>query len=215
MAPGKGAEGPHGPENTAPLTFGSGQAFGKERDDISSRLLSAANIDPTGIMCGNTTMNLSLDARTVGSEESFEKFVQLIEAYFQAGGLHVQMNHVSREELIAAKAKPDHYRSLRVRVSGFSTIFAGPLVCANNSSAGTQPSVAADPPQPAMHATSPTRAPSVAKRPHCHAIAAADSASRTQAAEPASRKQANSATQTELRTTCEGFRGNRAHRFVP
>ena len=107
----------------APLMFGSGQAFGKERDGISSHLLSVANMDPTGIMCGNTIMNLTVDAGTVANEESFEKFVQLIEAYFQAGGLHVQINHVSREELIAAKAKPDEYKSLRVRVSGFSATF--------------------------------------------------------------------------------------------
>ena len=80
-------------------------------------------MDPTGIMCGNTIMNLTVDENTVRNGESFEKFVLLIETYFKAGGLHVQLNHVSREELIAAKAKPEEYKSLRVRVSGFSATF--------------------------------------------------------------------------------------------
>lgn len=105
------------------LSFGSGQAFGKEHDGATSHLLSVAQMDPTGIMCGNTIMNLTVDENTVRNGESFEKFVLLIETYFKAGGLHVQLNHVSREELIAAKAKPEEYKSLRVRVSGFSATF--------------------------------------------------------------------------------------------
>lgn len=105
------------------LTFGSGQAFGKENDGVSSHLLSVAQMDPTGIMCGNTIMNLTVDENTVRNEESFEKLVLLIETFFQSGGLHIQLNHVSREELIAAKAKPEEYKSLRVRVSGFSATF--------------------------------------------------------------------------------------------
>lgn len=105
------------------LTFGSGQAYGKEIDGATSHLLSVAEMDPTGIMCGNTIMNLTVDESTVTDEESFEKLVLLIETYFKAGGLHIQLNHVSREELIAAQANPDAYKSLRVRVSGFSATF--------------------------------------------------------------------------------------------
>ncbi len=105
------------------LTFGSGQAFGKEQNGISSHLLSVAQMDTTGIMCGNTIMNLTVDESTVQNEEAFEKLVLLIETYFKAGGLHVQLNHVSRDVLIAAKKNPDDYKSLRVRVSGFSGQF--------------------------------------------------------------------------------------------
>ncbi len=105
------------------LTFGSGQAFGKDLDGATSHLLSVAGMDTTGIMCGNTIMNLTVDESTVSNDEAFEKLVLLIETYFKSGGLHIQLNHVSREELIAAKADPDSYKSLRVRVSGFSATF--------------------------------------------------------------------------------------------
>jgi len=105
------------------LLFGSGQSNGKDRDGITSHLLSVAHMDPTGIMCGDSIMNLSVDEDTVQNEESFEKLVSMIEIYFREGGLHVQLNHVSAEDMIAAKKEPDKYKSLRVRVSGFSAPF--------------------------------------------------------------------------------------------
>ena len=105
------------------LLFGSGQANGKERDGITSHLLSVAGMDQTGVMCGNTIMNISVDENTVQNEESFQKLVVLVETYFREGGLHLQLNHVSARELIAARKDPDKYKSLRVRVSGFSATF--------------------------------------------------------------------------------------------
>ncbi len=105
------------------LLFGSGQSDGKDRDGMTSHLLSVAHMDPTGVMCGNSIMNLSVDENTVRNEESFEKLVSMIEIYFREGGLHLQLNHVSPEELLAAKKEPDKYKSVRVRVSGFSATF--------------------------------------------------------------------------------------------
>ena len=105
------------------LLFGSGQANGKERDGITSHLLSVARMDQTGVMCGNSIMNISVDENTVQDEESFQKLVVLVETYFREGGLHLQLNHVSAEDLIAARKEPDRYKSLRVRVSGFSATF--------------------------------------------------------------------------------------------
>lgn len=105
------------------LLFGSGQSDGKDRDGLTSHLLAVAHMDPTGIMCGNSIMNLSLDEPTIQDPEGFERFVLAVETYFREGGLHLQLNHVSREELLAARREPDKYKSLRVRVSGFSAPF--------------------------------------------------------------------------------------------
>ncbi|MBO4345367.1 MAG: hypothetical protein J5833_06415, partial [Victivallales bacterium] len=105
------------------LTFGSGQGDGKDREGATSLLLSVAQWDPTGIMCGNTIMNITMARSTVEDEESFDKFAHLVESYFRMGGLHLQMNYISQEELLKAKATPQDYKSLRVRVSGFSAYF--------------------------------------------------------------------------------------------
>ena len=107
------------------LLFGGGQSDGKDRDGVTSLLRAVAHMDPTGVMTGNSIFNLSVDERIVTDDESFEKLVALVETYFKEGGLHIQLNHVSAEELRAAKANPDAYKSLRVRVSGFSAYFVG------------------------------------------------------------------------------------------
>ena len=107
------------------LLFGGGQSNGRDRDGVTSLLRSVAHMDPTGVMTGNSIFNLSVDECVVSDDESFEKLVALVETYFKEGGLHLQLNHVSAEELRAAKANPGAYKSLRVRVSGFSARFVG------------------------------------------------------------------------------------------
>ena len=47
----------------------------------------------------------------------------MLETYFKNGGVHFQLNYVSREDLLAARATPEDHKSLRVRVSGFSECF--------------------------------------------------------------------------------------------
>jgi formate C-acetyltransferase len=86
---------------------------------------AVAHLAPAGVRTGNSIFNLSVDERIVSDDESFEKLVALVETYFREGGLHIQLNHVSAEELRAAKVNPNAYKSLRVRVSGFSAYFVG------------------------------------------------------------------------------------------
>ncbi len=96
---------------------------GHAPDGGTSILLAAAKMDPEGIMCGTSILNLSLPELTITNEDVFEKLVTMVEVYFREGGLHLQMNHVSRETLIDAQKHPENYPNLRVRVSGFSGYF--------------------------------------------------------------------------------------------
>lgn len=50
-------------------------------------------------------------------------FRYLIEAYFEEGGLELQLNVVDRETLILAQREPEKYKNLVVRVSGYSAYF--------------------------------------------------------------------------------------------
>lgn len=50
-------------------------------------------------------------------------FRTLVNTYFDLGGMEIQFNVIDRETLIAAQAKPEQYRNLLVRVSGFSAYF--------------------------------------------------------------------------------------------
>ena len=47
----------------------------------------------------------------------------MMETYFKNGGLHFQLNYVSKEDLKKAKVTPEEYKNLRVRVSGFADYF--------------------------------------------------------------------------------------------
>ena len=52
-----------------------------------------------------------------------EKLLKLIRVYFSRGGQEVQINSTSRKILIDAMEHPENYRSLVVRVSGFSALY--------------------------------------------------------------------------------------------
>ena len=55
----------------------------------------------------------------------FENVCRMIESYFKMGGLHVQLNYVSKEILQEARKAPEKHPNLKVRVSGFSANFVG------------------------------------------------------------------------------------------
>ena len=114
---------PDGRKAGEAISFGSGPAMNHGTDAATSVLLSAAKMDPDHVMCGGAIMNLQLPASTVSNDEEFEKVVILVETYFREGGIHLQLNHVSRETLIDAQKHPEKYPNLRVRVSGFSGYF--------------------------------------------------------------------------------------------
>jgi pyruvate-formate lyase len=52
-----------------------------------------------------------------------EKFSELIRTYFAQGGFQMQFNVISKETLLAAQKDPRAYRSLVVRVAGYSDYF--------------------------------------------------------------------------------------------
>lgn len=70
---------------------------------------------------GGEAFNLKYSA--IKDKEDLQKFSQAIEAYFRTGGLHIQFNIMSYEMLLDAKAHPENYPELLVRVSGYSAYF--------------------------------------------------------------------------------------------
>lgn len=113
-------DGRHAGEN---LKFGLGQSGGHDRNGLTAYLNAVAQTDPHAIGCGSTVTNVSLDEALIRDDDAFAKTVELFETYFQNGGTHFQLTYVSKEALLAAKATPDDYKNLRVRVTGFSDYF--------------------------------------------------------------------------------------------
>lgn len=105
------------------IKFGIGQSEGKDKNGLTALLNSIAKLDPYGISCGSTVTNVSIDETLVKDDGNFEKTVNMFETYFINGGIHFQLTYVSKEDLIAAKERPENYGNLRVRVTGFSDYF--------------------------------------------------------------------------------------------
>ncbi len=53
------------------------------------------------------------------------RLTTLVDYYFSRGGMQIQFNVVSKETLLRAQREPDKYRSLIVRVAGYSAYFVG------------------------------------------------------------------------------------------
>ena len=56
-------------------------------------------------------------------KEGREKMANMIKAFFEMSGWHVQFNIVSSEVLHEAQEKPEDYKDLVVRVAGYSALF--------------------------------------------------------------------------------------------
>jgi len=72
---------------------------------------------------GGEALNLKYPSVNVEDPEDIERFGSAVEAYFRAGGLHIQFNIMSYDMLIEAKKDKTKYPELLVRVSGYSAYF--------------------------------------------------------------------------------------------
>lgn len=105
------------------ISFGIGQSEGRDREGLTALLSSVAKLNGHSILCGDTVTNVLIEKQLVDNDESFEKLIAFFEAYLKMGGMHFQLTYVSKEDLKNAQISPDKYKSLRVRVSGFSDYF--------------------------------------------------------------------------------------------
>ena len=68
-------------------------------------------------------LTLEFDQTVFRNEESIRKLGMLVKTFITLGGHQLQLNTVSREELLDAKAHPEKHRQLIVRVWGWSGYF--------------------------------------------------------------------------------------------
>jgi formate C-acetyltransferase len=88
--------------------------------DLAGALGAVARLDANRIPGG---VALNLKYPQAASHEDRRRFGDAVEAYFRMGGLQVQFNVMSYETLLDARAHPEKYPDLLVRVSGYSAYF--------------------------------------------------------------------------------------------
>lgn len=113
---------PDGRSSGDPLSYGISQDNGKLKNGLTALMNSISKFDVHGISSATVT-NFTLDKLYVENEQYFEKTVDMLETYFKKGGIQFQLNYMSKEELLKAKASPEKYSNLKVRVTGYSDYF--------------------------------------------------------------------------------------------
>jgi formate C-acetyltransferase len=109
----------------AETPLGDGGLSPKHGMDISGPTASAksvAKIDHT-LATNGINFNQKYLASLMRNSDNRQRLVQLIRTYFKMNGFQIQFNILSPETLRNAQINPDAYRSLVVRVAGYSAFF--------------------------------------------------------------------------------------------
>ncbi|MEH0875411.1 glycyl radical protein [Pectobacterium cacticida] len=115
---------PNGRKAWMPLSDGSSASQGCDAKGPTAVLLS--NYQTKNYQFSERAarlLNIKFTPSIVAGEEGTRKLCDLIRAWCDLKLWHVQFNVINRETLLAAKADPERYRGLIVRIAGYSAYF--------------------------------------------------------------------------------------------
>ena len=114
----------------------NGRFAGTAVSDGSSASQGADTNGPTSVLMSNyhsknpdyanrasRLLNVKFSPAAVSGEEGMEKIIAFIRAWCHLKLWHLQFNIINRETLLQAQQDPEAYRSLLVRVAGYSAYF--------------------------------------------------------------------------------------------
>jgi formate C-acetyltransferase len=113
---------PDGRLARTPIADGVSPAAGRDLNGPTAAANSVAKLDHY-IASNGTLFNMKFHPTALAGRNGLENFVSLVRGYFDQKGSHIQFNVVSRETLRDAQAHPEKYKSLVVRVAGYSALF--------------------------------------------------------------------------------------------
>ncbi|MCD8391254.1 MAG: glycyl radical protein [Firmicutes bacterium] len=113
---------PDGRLANTPVADGVGPFSGKDKFGPTAAANSVSKLDHT-IVSNGTLYNQKFHPSALAGEGGLQAFADYIRAFFDQKGMHMQFNVVSRETLLDAQKHPENYKSLVVRVAGYSALF--------------------------------------------------------------------------------------------
>jgi len=108
---------PDGRDAGGPLCDSIGAIHNNDKKGITALLNSAASLCQEKLI-GTPVMNIKLDKNQVS-----KTLKPLVNGYFKKGGLQLQVTCINEAELLDAKAHPEKYPNLVVRMGGYSEYF--------------------------------------------------------------------------------------------
>ena len=112
---------PNGRHAHKPVSEGISPEKGADVNGPTAVIKSCARMDH--LSTGGTLLNQKFTPSVVAGENGLDQMANLIRAYFNMDGHHIQFNVIDRQTLINAQKHPDEYRDLIVRVAGYSDHF--------------------------------------------------------------------------------------------
>jgi formate C-acetyltransferase len=106
----------------APFADGAGPAQGRETQGPTAAILSTTAWDHSAYI-GGVAMNMKFPKKLLSTEAEREKFRQIIMTYLARGGFEVQVNVLDADVLKKARANPEEYADLVVRIGGYTDYF--------------------------------------------------------------------------------------------
>ena len=113
---------PDGRLANTPVADGVSPAAGRDIKGPTAAANSVSKLDHY-IASNGTLFNMKFHPSALAGNSGLESFVALVRGYFDQKGSHMQFNVVSRETLRDAQKNPEKYKSLVVRVAGYSALF--------------------------------------------------------------------------------------------
>lgn len=112
---------PNGRLAHKPVSEGISPEKGADTNGPTAVIKSASKMDH--LRTGGTLLNQKFTPSVVAGEEGLDHMANLVRAYFNMDGHHIQFNVIDRETLIEAQKYPEDYKDLIVRVAGYSDHF--------------------------------------------------------------------------------------------
>ena len=118
------AASPNGRLAWTPLSDGTSPSPGADVNGPTGVLLSnAASKNYGSIRRAARMLNMKFSPQAVAGDRGTENLVQLFRTFVDLKLWHVQFNIINRETLLHAKAEPEKFKNLIVRVAGYSAYF--------------------------------------------------------------------------------------------
>ncbi len=114
---------PDGRKSREPLADGGMSAvYGRDTAGPTALLKSVSRVD-SSLGSNGTLLNMKFSPQLFGTEEGIKKFSAMLRTFVRLKISHVQFNVLTEQDLRAAIENPEKFRSLTVRVAGYTAYF--------------------------------------------------------------------------------------------
>lgn len=104
-----------------PVSEGISPSKSGDTNGPTAVIKSASKMDH--LRTGGTLLNQKFTPSVVAGKNGLDQMANLVRAYFDMDGHHIQFNVIDRQTLINAQNNPQEYKDLIVRVAGYSDHF--------------------------------------------------------------------------------------------